>query len=209
MVLTNKVGRTGEITAGYADGCLSREQTVLIAYHRGRMAPDHGLSGGMMAAVGLGAGAAEARIHKAGFADSGVVVACDNSPDSVTVSGGLFLHLIATLLVHSRSPQHPKGLFVHSGSPLLRMRCLLVTLCSDDMQDHQLLGTETRCHNGDYLIPVSTCSAFAGPSDALSPLLAALKTEGIFVREVDTLGIAYHSPALLPFAEDLRAGKAA
>lgn len=25
----------GEITCGYADGCLTREQTVLIAYHRG------------------------------------------------------------------------------------------------------------------------------------------------------------------------------
>ena len=46
----------GEIAAGYADGCLTREQTVLIAYHRGRMAPDHGVSGGLMAAVGLSAG---------------------------------------------------------------------------------------------------------------------------------------------------------
>ena len=25
----------GEIACGYADGCLTREQTVLIAYHRG------------------------------------------------------------------------------------------------------------------------------------------------------------------------------
>jgi hypothetical protein len=25
----------GEIPCGYADGCLTREQTVLIAYHRG------------------------------------------------------------------------------------------------------------------------------------------------------------------------------
>ena len=47
----------GEIAAGYADGCQTREQTVLIAYWRGRMAPDHGVSGGLMAAVGLSAGA--------------------------------------------------------------------------------------------------------------------------------------------------------
>ena len=26
----------GEIPCGYADGCLTREQTILIAYHRGR-----------------------------------------------------------------------------------------------------------------------------------------------------------------------------
>ena len=50
-------------------------------------------------------------------------------------------------------------------------------------------------------------SSLAGPADALSPLLAALKAEKVFVREVDTLGVAYHSPALLPFAEDLRSGR--
>ena len=30
----------GEIPCGYADGCLTREQTILIAYHRGS-APMH------------------------------------------------------------------------------------------------------------------------------------------------------------------------
>ena len=91
----------GEIAAGYADGCLTREQTVLIAYHRGRMAPDHGLSGGIMAAVGLGVAAAEARIAKAGLADTGVVVACDNSPDSVTMSGELSTTLrLRSICVH-------------------------------------------------------------------------------------------------------------
>ena len=44
---------TGEIACGYGDGCFSREQTVLVAYHRGRMCPEHGVSGGLMAAVGL------------------------------------------------------------------------------------------------------------------------------------------------------------
>ena len=89
----------GEIAAGYADGCLTRKQTVLIAYHRGRMAPDHGLSGGIMAAVGLGVAAAEARIAEAGLANTGVVVACDNSPASVTLSGR------ASAALHRPSPQ--------------------------------------------------------------------------------------------------------
>ena len=60
-----------------------------------------------------------------------------------------------------------------------------------------------------YVFSRLTGSWLAGPADALSPLLAALKEEKVFVREVDTLGVAYHSPALLPFAEDLRAGGAA
>jgi len=119
----------GEIAAGYADGCLTAEQTVLIAYHRGRMAPDHGVAGGLMAAVGLAAGDADARLAKEGLAGA-VVVGCDNSPANVTLSG---------------------------------------------------------------------------PAAQLTPLLEALKAEGVFVRELDTLGIAYHSPALDAFSGALRA----
>jgi fatty acid synthase len=78
----------GEIPCGYADGCLTREQTVLVAYHRGRMAPEHGVSGGLMAAVGLGAAAAEARLAKEGLTD--VVVGCDNSAQNVTLAGAHF-----------------------------------------------------------------------------------------------------------------------
>ena len=44
----------------------------------------------------------------------------------------------------------------------------------------------------------------AGPQEELSPLCAKLKDEGVFVRELDTLGIAYHSPALNPFCDKLR-----
>ena len=43
----------------------------------------------------------------------------------------------------------------------------------------------------------------AGPEEELSDLCAKLKEEGVFVRELDTLGIAYHSPALIPFCDRL------
>ena len=75
----------GEIACGYGDGCFTREQTVLVAYHRGRMCPEHNISGGLMAAVGLGAEEAEARLAKHG--KDSCVVGCDNSPNSVTLSG--------------------------------------------------------------------------------------------------------------------------
>ncbi|KAK9904717.1 hypothetical protein WJX75_001194 [Coccomyxa subellipsoidea] len=117
----------GEIPCGYADGCLTREQTILIAYHRGRMAPEHNVTGGLMAAVGLSADAADARLKKEGLENT--VVGCDNSPVNVTL---------------------------------------------------------------------------AGPAEELAPLCAKLKDEGVFVRELDTLGIAYHSPALNPFCDKLR-----
>ncbi len=57
-----------------------------MAYHRGRMCPEYGITGGLMAAVGLGAGDAQARLIRHGGASC--VVACDNSPVSTTLSGG-------------------------------------------------------------------------------------------------------------------------
>ena len=75
----------GEIACGYADGACSAAQCILVAYHRGRMCPEHGMAGGLMAAVGLGADEAQARLKRHGGA--GCVVACDNSPVSATLSG--------------------------------------------------------------------------------------------------------------------------
>ena len=75
----------GEIACGYADGGFSRAECVLVAYHRGRMCPHHGITGGLMAAVGLGADEAQARLSRYGKASC--VVACDNSPVSTTLSG--------------------------------------------------------------------------------------------------------------------------
>ena len=49
------------------------------------MAPEGGATGGLMAAVGLGAEAADARIRSEGLAAT--VVACDNSAVNVTLAG--------------------------------------------------------------------------------------------------------------------------
>ena len=76
----------GEIGCAYASGCLSREQTLLVAYNRGRLPVAHGVSGGLMAATGLAAAEALARVE-----GSKVVLACDNSPASTTLSGILLL----------------------------------------------------------------------------------------------------------------------
>jgi hypothetical protein len=51
----------GEITCGYGDGGFTREQTMMVAYHRGRMGAL--VSGGLMAATGLSAEEAEVRKH--------------------------------------------------------------------------------------------------------------------------------------------------
>ncbi|XP_077489974.1 fatty acid synthase-like [Amblyomma americanum] len=71
----------GEIGCAYADGCLTSEQAVLCAYRRGRCIDLANLPDGAMAAVGLTWEEAAKRCR------DGVVPACHNAEDSVTVSG--------------------------------------------------------------------------------------------------------------------------
>ncbi|KAK3687394.1 KR domain-containing protein [Podospora appendiculata] len=71
---------SGEIAAAYATGALSMAEAVILAYYRGYVTKQQTLVGGM-AAVGLG------REDVAPFLVDGVVVACENSPNSTTISG--------------------------------------------------------------------------------------------------------------------------
>ncbi|OXV11891.1 hypothetical protein Egran_00348 [Elaphomyces granulatus] len=82
---------SGEIAAAYAKGAITREAALTIAYHRGRLssllsnfAP--GIKGGMLAA---GVGEEAARLYLEKVTNGEAVVACINSPTSVTISGDL------------------------------------------------------------------------------------------------------------------------
>ncbi|KAF4946648.1 hypothetical protein FGADI_11037 [Fusarium gaditjirri] len=71
---------SGEIAAAYAAGHISMEEGIIIAYYRGYVAARKTLRGAM-AAVGMGVqGISD-------FLADGVVVACENSPESTTISG--------------------------------------------------------------------------------------------------------------------------
>ncbi|KFD52748.1 hypothetical protein M513_06404 [Trichuris suis] len=72
---------TGEMVAGYCDGCFSLEETILTAYFRGKAMVDAKFPLGGMAAVGLTADEVAARCEK------GVYVACHNAEDSTSISG--------------------------------------------------------------------------------------------------------------------------
>uniref|UniRef100_A0AAV2LIZ5 Fatty acid synthase n=1 Tax=Knipowitschia caucasica TaxID=637954 RepID=A0AAV2LIZ5_KNICA len=71
----------GELACGYADGSLSQEEAVLAAYWRGRCIKEASLPPGGMAAVGLTWEECKAQCPK------GVVPACHNAEDTVTISG--------------------------------------------------------------------------------------------------------------------------
>ncbi|WAR19700.1 FAS-like protein [Mya arenaria] len=73
----------GELGCAYADGGLTAAETVLAAYWRGRCIQEANLPSGAMAAVGL------TWIEARQQCPEGVVPACHNSRDTVTVSGPL------------------------------------------------------------------------------------------------------------------------
>lgn len=71
---------SGEIAASYAAGAITAESAIALSYYRGLLVDEIGKSGAM-AAIGLG------RAQVASYLQGGVVIACDNSPNSVTLSG--------------------------------------------------------------------------------------------------------------------------
>lgn len=72
---------SGEIAAAYAAGALDIENAIIVAYIRGKMTKLHNFKRGAMAAVGKSASWVRNRLP------NGVVVACENSTGSTTVSG--------------------------------------------------------------------------------------------------------------------------
>jgi acyl transferase domain-containing protein len=71
---------SGEIAAAYAAGSITAHEAITIAYYRG-ISAKRCSGNGVMAAIGLG------REAVAPFLTGDIVVACENSPESVTLSG--------------------------------------------------------------------------------------------------------------------------
>ncbi|TGJ82436.1 hypothetical protein E0Z10_g6319 [Xylaria hypoxylon] len=79
---------SGEIGAAYAAGRISRRTALGVSFHRGFMAAaavHRGLPRGSMASIGLSASDAASQLE--GLSQGKVVIACINSPSSVTISG--------------------------------------------------------------------------------------------------------------------------
>ncbi|KIM92741.1 hypothetical protein OIDMADRAFT_62276 [Oidiodendron maius Zn] len=71
---------SGEIAGAYASGALTAREAIIVAYQRGRVAHKQ-TKPGAMAAIGL------SWDEVSSFLGPNVVVACENSPKSVTLSG--------------------------------------------------------------------------------------------------------------------------
>jgi acyl transferase domain-containing protein len=82
---------SGEIAAAYTVGALSLRQAMAAGYYRAAMAADVSLRKGgpkgAMVAVGVGQDATQAYLDRLTSANGRAVVACINSPSSVTIAG--------------------------------------------------------------------------------------------------------------------------
>ncbi|KAI0377221.1 putative polyketide synthase [Hypomontagnella monticulosa] len=83
---------SGEIAAAFAVGALTLRQAMATAYYRAVLAADEtkrapGVAKGAMAAVGLGAEEVQSYFDRLSEGSGKAVVACVNSPQSVTISG--------------------------------------------------------------------------------------------------------------------------
>lgn len=73
---------SGEIAAAYASGALTAIEAILVAYYRGLATLGLGkIHRGRMAAIGLG------RAQVASYLRTGVIIGCENSPNSTTLTG--------------------------------------------------------------------------------------------------------------------------
>jgi len=73
---------SGEIAAAFACGSITASDAIKAAYYRGKVTKSLNLARpGAMAAIGLGRSAVSS------FLVPGVIIGCENSPDSVTLTG--------------------------------------------------------------------------------------------------------------------------
>ncbi len=86
----------GEMGAAYATGAITTEEAIVISYYRG-FSTRRLSKKGAMAAVGLG------RRVVTPFLARGIVVACENSPENITLSGDTeALDEVCTRLLEAR-----------------------------------------------------------------------------------------------------------
>ena len=122
---------SGEIAAAYTTGSLTCREAMLAAYFRGFVTRTK-LADGAMAAVGLGAD--EVRP----YLTQGVVIGCENSPNSTTISGdrAAVANTIATIQRESPHvfvrPLHVDNAY-HSRECLY---CFNLSLHEADLLDH-------------------------------------------------------------------------
>lgn len=89
---------SGEVAAAYAAGALTMKEAIIVAFYRGQGLGASAKKGGM-AAIGMG------RADVTPYLQDGVVIGCENSPSSVTLSGDLDVLEVIIENIHKARPE--------------------------------------------------------------------------------------------------------
>ncbi|KAJ5553185.1 hypothetical protein N7494_002563 [Penicillium frequentans] len=133
---------SGEIAAAYASGAITARVAISLAYYRGQAIKASTIRRGGMAAVGM----TPKQVQN--YVGHGVTVACENSPESVTLSGdeealvqtlenikekkpGTFCkRLDVSVAYHSNFMQEPSVIYKRSIAPIMSHNSSMVPLYS-------------------------------------------------------------------------------
>jgi acyl transferase domain-containing protein len=143
---------SGEIAAAYAARCITAHEAILLAFYRG-IACEKPVRSGAMAAIGMG------RKETEPFLVPGVVIACENSPLSVTISGpDLEIHKVMQAIHNSHSSVFIRKLKVNMAyhSPLMvqlgqRYRSLIDDVFKGSYDAKSGASQFVSCVTGGYL----------------------------------------------------------
>ncbi|KAF2729917.1 ketoacyl-synt-domain-containing protein [Polyplosphaeria fusca] len=158
---------SGEIASAYAAGALSLRNAMGVVYARGSLAADVArystLGAGGMIAVGLGVEAAEGYIAR--VTSGKVVVACRNSPTSVTVSGDLegvdeLEGILKEDKVFARKLKVPTGYHSHHMQPIAEPYAAWM---------RENVTPEPRLHDGIIYSSPTTGQRMTSAEDIASP----------------------------------------
>ena len=155
---------SGEIAAAYAAGVLSLQAAITISYYRGFITKGKTMKGGM-AAVGLGAD------EIANFLSDGVIMACENSSSSVTISGDL--DVVDGII--KRLKKELPDVFVRKLKVNMayhsRKLCTLISFQSliNTLDHMKLLGTDYQ-----QLIEAEFCDNFICPNNPEIPFFSSV-----------------------------------
>ncbi|KAE8155307.1 hypothetical protein BDV25DRAFT_135054 [Aspergillus avenaceus] len=166
IVPSSVIGHSsGEIAAAYASGAISSRLAIILSYFRGQAIKALPAEWpGAMAAVGIGSEKAQAYMRE------GITIACENSPNSVTLSGdsdtldivlediqqaedGNVFHrrLAVDVAYHSHHMQEPRQMYEKLIGPHIHHRSSMVPMYSSvtttAISDPRELDAEYWCQN--------------------------------------------------------------
>jgi malonyl CoA-acyl carrier protein transacylase len=137
----------GEYAAAYAAGLASAPEIIIAAYYRGYCLDKYAPSGGSMLAVGVGADEVSELLPSIG---TELVVACENSPKSVTLSGPVEVIKAAKAILDEASVfarELTTGMAYHSPAmnPVAKPMIELVTSAWQKLDNAWLSWRRPRC----------------------------------------------------------------